>query len=658
MGKRTTQTVMQIIKRSIVLLFILILSTHSVYSATKIEKQREAFQKAYKLAEDGNPEALIYEQELLSDYVLQSDLQAIYLKSTIKRQPNRIIKKFLKVYPDNATTNPLLRTWLDHLYATKQWQEYLNNFPTTNLADTSAGRQCEHILARIRSNINVDLNQEALPLWMIAKSQTDRCDDLFSLMQKRGFFTEERILQRMDLAMDRAQFSLTKYLNKQLNPETQKRIKPNIDRWQRMSASPESQLKNALSWNDNENTKKIVRYGIKKQARLDISIALELWPQLQKHYAFNDNDINSINNYLALRAAYQRHPEAINQYAKTIPSALSLREAEWRVRAHIWQENWQGVIQSIKLLPESSQGNTQWKYWLARAEMALGNIEKANNIYSEIAAKRDYFAFLAADKLNRAYQFNNQTLTPNSEILNTLRARKDLQRAYEWQVLNRLGYSRSEWRKTIDKLNAVEKAQAAHLAKEWNMPTNSIRSAILSSAKKDLSLLYPIEYSEYVTRYAKQKPLNTPWVMGLIRQESLFMPEVKSSANAYGLMQLLPATAKQTARRNKIKYSGYPHLISPRHNIRLGTAYLAQVANSLQSHPALASAAYNGGPHRVKKWLPEKTMAADIWVENIVFNETRNYVQKVLANKIIYAYLLDENHGKISDYLVDVRPKE
>jgi len=168
--------------------------------------------------------------------------------------------------------------------------------------------------------------------------------------------------------------------------------------------------------------------------------------------------------------------------------------------------------------------------------------------------------------------------------------------------------------------------------------------------------MYPIEYRKLVNEYAKQKSLEPAWVMGLIRQESLFMQDVRSSANAYGLMQLLPATAKQTAKRNKIGYSGYSHLISPKHNIRLGTAYLAQVNKRLQSNPALASAAYNGGPHRVKTWLPEKTMPADIWIENIVFNETRNYVQKVMENKVIYSWLMYDKPIRLSDVLVDVQP--
>jgi len=643
-------------KAIIALISIQFLLNFGVSAADGTPEQRKAFLKAMAFAAEGNAEALVHEKSLLSDYILKPDIQATYLKNSIKKQPNKVIVDFLARHPDNATSNQVLRSWLDHLYKTKQWKTYLNHFPTTNLSETSAGRQCEHMLARIRSSVNVDLSVEALPLWMIGKSQTSQCDPLFEIMKNKGLLTKQRLQERINLSLERAQFGLANYLTKPLMPKDREWSKKYISAWQKMSFNPNSRLKASLKWPNNEPNRNIVAYGIKKQARLDIKKALPLWEKLAKHYSFSTNQTNEINNYLALRAAYQRNKTALKQYAKADAESRSLRESEWQVRNALWHQDWQAVINAIDGLPTGSQTTTQWRYWKARAYEALGQPSYAKQLYTEVASEKGYFSYLSADRINRAYNFPSVNTLADESTIQRLSKRLDFRRAREWHAVSKLGFSRSEWRSAVRKIPKEEKAQAAILAARWKLPTNSIRSAVNSAAINDIKLMYPIEFKNHVDQYAKAKGLEPAWVMGLIRQESLFMQDVRSSANAYGLMQLLPSTAKQTAKRNKIKYAGYSHLISPKHNIRLGTAYLAQVSNRLQSNPALASAAYNGGPHRVKKWLPETKLPADIWIENIVFNETRNYVQKVMENKVIYSSLMYSKPIRLSDILVDVKP--
>jgi len=385
--------------------------------------------------------------------------------------------------------------------------------------------------------------------------------------------------------------------------------------------------------------------------------AIPLWKNLSRSFNFNTATRDEINNYVALRAAYQRHPQTSQQYAITTPTSLSLRENEWQIRNALWNQDWQGVLDAISILSPESQKSSQWSYWKARALEQTGNSATAQDQYRSIADKKNYFGFLASDRLQQNYQFNNPTNLPNEASIKKLSSQVDFRRARELQAVKKFGWSRSEWRTAVKKLSNNEKIQAAILAFRWNLPTNGIRSAVNSSASKDLELMYPISFENHVNKYAHQKSLEPAWVMGLIRQESLFMQDVKSSANAYGLMQLLPATAKQTAKRHKFSYRGYSHLVSPSHNIRLGTSYLSQIQRQLQANPVLATAGYNGGPHRVKKWLPKKTLPADIWIENIVFNETRNYVQKVMANKVIYSWRMYNKPIRLSDVLPDVHPR-
>ena len=115
------------------------------------------------------------------------------------------------------------------------------------------------------------------------------------------------------------------------------------------------------------------------------------------------------------------------------------------------------------------------------------------------------------------------------------------------------------------------------------------------------------------------------------------MEDARSHAGAVGLMQLMPATAKETARRYGISLNSANDVLVPERNIALGTAYLAQLHDQFQGNRVLASAAYNAGPGRVRQWTRGiGSLPSDVWIENIPFDETRQYVQSVLSYAVIY----------------------
>jgi soluble lytic murein transglycosylase len=625
-------------------------------SANQIEAQRAAFKQAVKFAQSGDAKSLSHESRLLQNYLLKPDIQAIYLNRTVKRQSNKTIKNFLASYPDHATSNDLLRKWLNHLHATGQWKAYIEHAPVPDFSKDRVSRRCQYLEAQSKAWQTVDFNQFALPIWLVGKSQPDECDGLFEILKARGYLKSDQIHSRIELSLEKAKFKLATYLSGFLSNKERSKIAGKIALWRKMSINPGKMLKDARTWKDTKTSQAIVAYGIRKQARLDIDTAINLWSDLRDKFSFNNSERNAIENYLALRAAYQRHPKTQQVYSLSDNNSMSLREREWQIRNALWKQDWRKVLIAIDQMPETSRKTSQWQYWSARALGELGQVNEAKAIYQDLASKHGYFNFLAADQLNTNYYFSHTPVVANENILQKLATRQDLQRARELLAVNMPGRSRSEWRSALKRMQADEKTQAGLLAQRWNLPTSSIQTAVNSGARADIDILYPRAYEEYVLQTAKRFALEPAWVFGVIRQESLFMPDVRSSANAYGLMQLLPATAKQTARKNKIKYRGYSHLITPSRNIVLGSAYLAEVNRRLQSNPALATAAYNGGPHRVRKWLPKHSMPADIWVENIVFNETRNYVQKVLTNKVIYSWRMQGQPLRLNSFMKTVRP--
>ncbi|MFQ5609744.1 MAG: lytic transglycosylase domain-containing protein, partial [Woeseiaceae bacterium] len=160
--------------------------------------------------------------------------------------------------------------------------------------------------------------------------------------------------------------------------------------------------------------------------------------------------------------------------------------------------------------------------------------------------------------------------------------------------------------------------------------------------------------SEFL-QHAAAAHISTTWAYGVARSESLFMRDVRSSAGAIGLMQLLPKTGRAVAKSLNLSYSGLNTLTDPQSNIRLGTTYLGQMAERYGGNRVLATAAYNAGPHRVDRWMPEQGwIDARVWIENIPFNETRRYVRRVMAAETIFNWRLTGTTRRLKDALTAV----
>ena len=205
------------------LISIFLLSFTSLY-AQDLSAQREAFNEAVKLAQSGKSQALTHERSLLKNYILRSDIKAIYLKKTLKSQSKKTIESFLTTYPDQSTSNDLLRAWLDHLYKSGQWDSYLALAPAPKPVRGSVKRRCQYIEAQVRARHSVDLTQDALPVWMVGKSQPDECDGLFAIMKDRGLLNKDRIHARIDLTLEKAKFQLATHLSSFLPTNERKEI--------------------------------------------------------------------------------------------------------------------------------------------------------------------------------------------------------------------------------------------------------------------------------------------------------------------------------------------------------------------------------------------------------------------------------------------------
>jgi soluble lytic murein transglycosylase len=226
---------------------------------------------------------------------------------------------------------------------------------------------------------------------------------------------------------------------------------------------------------------------------------------------------------------------------------------------------------------------------------------------------------------------------PNKPLIDAVNNRTDVTVA---RLLFEEGLSvmaRRQWDFVIGRLSEEEQKAAAILANRWNWHSRSAVTAHQSGLTDDYELRYPRAFEKPLKNAAKRHDISLSWLSGLMRSESLFMHDIRSPAGALGLMQVMPRTGRQTAKELNLKWRGNRTLINPSTNIRIGSYYLAKQLNRF-GHPALATAAYNAGPHRVKQWMPDQAMPLDVWVASIPFTETRNYVQRVLTAQVIYEW--------------------
>jgi soluble lytic murein transglycosylase len=241
------------------------------------------------------------------------------------------------------------------------------------------------------------------------------------------------------------------------------------------------------------------------------------------------------------------------------------------------------------------------------------------------------------------------TLQAKQQRVEALANHPGLLRARELVRLNRSLLARQEWNLALDDADQDDLKAAARLAQQWNWPSQSILTLARLRQWNDLELRFPLAHRDAVTDQARDHGIDTAWIYAIVRQESAFMSDARSSAGARGLMQLMPKTAKQVAKELKQSPVKLKDLYQPEVNIKLGAGYLNKVYRQLQESPVLATAAYNAGPHRVLSWLPEQSQASDIWIETVPFKETREYLKRVLAYTVIYSYRLGDMPTSLPD---------
>ena len=618
-----------------------------------IEKQRAAYQAVYADVERGNWQPVLEHEQMLRDYVLWPDLKASFLRARLNYAEHTEIGAFLDQYGTLKPARELRYQFSLHLAESGHLSEFLEIYRQYYQGLEIAKLDCLALQGEIREGRQDRILKRGLDLWLVGMSQADECDPVFTHLRSANELTDEHYEKRFALAVDKRQFSLARYLSRPLQAEYLEQA----NFWLEAQNESVKFLRTRQDRVDNEVGHQQMIYAIERIAFRDPLLASENWIELRKKYQFATGQQRHISRHIALWAARRQLPEAQALLYGLPREAIDQEVVRWMIRTGLRLEEWNDVLRSIAMLPEDEQLAEEWRYWEALALKNAGQEEPATARLNDLATTRSYYGFLASDALGNDYTIADSRLITDDQVAAKLAEMPALIRARELFYVGLEGRGRSEWDAAVSILTPHEKAQAAILAHQWGWHSRAIATASMVGEFDDLNIRYPLPWPEEFAQYSRDAKINDSWAYGIARSESLFMRDIRSSAGAIGVMQILPETGRRMARELKQPYAGRATLTDSASNIRLGTMYLRKMFDRFDQNRVLATAAYNAGPLNVEAWLPDDNQIdARIWIENIPYNETRQYVRRVLTADTIFYWRLTGKVRRLSSELSSIDP--
>ncbi|WP_398494684.1 transglycosylase SLT domain-containing protein [Variovorax sp.] len=376
---------------------------------------------------------------------------------------------------------------------------------------------------------------------------------------------------------------------------------------------------------------------------------------------------NWIWGTIGRQSAIKLWPQAVSYFGNVTKNAdLSDDMLGWRVRAALRAGQWKDVAPAINAMSEASQQDPTWTYWKARALVNAGGDERraqARELYQGIAGTRGFYEMLALEELGQRVVAATRPAPLTPEERNAARLNPSLNRGLYAIAIGLRPEGTREWNYATnlhDRGGMDDRAllAAADFACQREVWDRCINTSERTKGVIDVEQRFPMPFHDTVLRKSQDIGLDPAYVYGLIRQESRFIMDARSGVGASGLMQVMPATARWTAR--KIGMTDFtPGQINDREtNITIGTNYLKLALDDFDDSMALAAAAYNAGPGRPRSWRNGPVLDAAIWAENVPFNETRDYVKKVLANTTNYAAIITGRPQSLKERLGRVGPRD
>jgi soluble lytic murein transglycosylase len=579
---------------------------------------REAFRvgDAVKLERHAKP---------LHDYILEPYVAYWRLGLRLEDAAPDEVRALLARVNDGPVSNSLRADWLKALGMRRQWDLFDAEYPQLIGEDTEL--LCYSLQSRLHAGDAAALSY-ARTLWFTGRDLPNSCNALFDALVERERLTVDDTWARIRLALEAGNTGVARRVAEYLPAKE----RPDAGMLSRIAVNPQAYLDRKAFNLKTRAGRETVMFAVHRLARTAPPLAAQQWARLGER--FSEAERGYVWAQIALLGAQRHDPNALAWYART--GELNDLQLAWKARAALRAQSWPDVLAAIDAMSAKARQEPAWRYWKARALRAQDRGAEAQALLVPLAAEFSFYGQLAAGELGGRSRAPADAYKPGQEEVQAMARTQGLQRALAFYRLNLRYEGNREWMWVIRGFDDRQLLAAAEFARRNEIYDRAIHTADRTRELHDFGMRYLAPHRGVVKDYASRLQLDEAWVYGLIRQESRFIADAKSSAGATGLMQLMPATARWVAKKAGLKSYRWAQVNNVETNIYLGTWYLRHVLDTLDNQPVPA-AAYNAGPNRARGWRADAPMEAAIYAESIPLNETRDYVKKVMSNASYYS---------------------
>src|SRR5687767_9956066 len=607
----------------------------------------EALLGAYDAYRAGDALKFSRHAKKLDGHVLAPWLEYWRLSMRLEDIPNREVREFLATHANQYVAERLRADWLRVLGKRREWTEF--DRQASRYARDDLEVSCYRWLARLERE-DESAGEEAIAMWLEPAELPEGCQRLSTLLFLKGRLSVTDVWRRVRVLFEHGQITAAK-TTLGLLPRNEA---PDERMLAEAARQPKRFLERLPKVLETRAAREVAVLGAIRHARNDpagVAAALE-GPLAER---LSDAELKYLWGIIAYEAAREHQDDALKWFARAGNTPLDDRHLAWKVRAALRDGQWQAVRESIDRMSFGAAHQQPWIYWYGRALAAQGDEMGSRAYFLRIAGQTDFYGLLAAEELGYTLALPDITHVPSEDEVAVAAAEPGLKRALE---LIRLGIRVEgvrEWLFTIRSFDDARLLAAAELARRNGVYDRAIHTADRTSRLHNFTLRYPMPYQDVFRGYAATHGVDEAWVLGVARQESRFITDARSSAGAAGLMQVMPRTARYVA--GKIGLRNYrPKTVTDiETNVTLGTGYLRLVMEQL-GNPVLASAAYNAGPSRARRWRDDKPLEGAIYIETIPFPETRDYAKKVMSNAVYYSAVLEKKPVTLKSRLGVIQP--
>ncbi|MFA7239140.1 MAG: transglycosylase SLT domain-containing protein [Sulfuricellaceae bacterium] len=613
-------------------------------AATTPENDYLAMREAFRVGETNRVNSYAAR---LKGHVLEPFAAYLQLTMRLKEAPPEEIRSYIAHNVDSYLADRLRGDWLRVLGKNQDWELFLAEYP--QLLNQDFDLSCYALQARIAKGDGSAL-PEARKLWLTSAAELPpSCDPVFaSLINAEMLFVKD-VWARLRLALEAGNVTLARNIARYLPPpEFPTRA------LQQAADNPDAFLDKLPLDLESRVGRELTLFALYRLARTQTQLAASYWKPLQVRFSPEEQEY--LWGQLALQAARQHEPVAVDWFTRAGATPLGDLQLAWKARAALREQNWRVVLAAIAAMSESDQNLGVWRYWKARALKAGGKTAQANAILAPLSMEFNYYGQLAAEELGPALGNPAETYRPSEDEIRQIGQTPAIRRALILYEIDLRSDANREWGWAIKGFDDKQLLAAAELAKRNNWLDRAIYTADKTVRLHDFSLRFPAPHRDVMQDYTRRVGLDEAWAYGLIRQESRFVQQAKSTVGASGLMQLMPTTARWVAKKMGMRDFRQNMVNQLKTNVALGTFYLKYVQDQLDGQPVLATAAYNAGPRRAQRWRDGKPLEGAVYAEGIPFTETRGYVQKVMSNATYYANRFSSRIASLKEKMGIIQP--